>query len=331
MLSVFLWVVGTVSGQTVEFSLEGEYSNVSIAGDLTGWEKPVPLAQKDGRFVYQAELSPKARIEYKFVADGQWILDPKNPKRISNGLGGENSVWEGSEYVRSAWASEPKVPLAHKKFLVKSEIVMGRYVEVFWPENAKGKLPVIIYGDGSEYVKRVHADWIAKNLMDAKKIKPIALVFVYPFDRLKEYWKKPEPYFRFLFDEMMVAVRAVAPISSNASDVFIGGASLGGYCALRVLVERPDAIAGGIHSQSGSFWIEPPLLNNDTLKKIPKNAKLFFDWGEFERELTKSNVDLTTLLRKERRKFGMATTPEGHNWTAWQSRFADGLVFLFGK
>jgi len=51
-----------------------------------GWELPMYLA--------------KGTHTYKFVADGEWITDPKNEKRIPDGINGFNSVIEnGSPYL----------------------------------------------------------------------------------------------------------------------------------------------------------------------------------------------------------------------------------------
>ena len=68
-------------------------ATVEIVGDLTGWT-PVAATQVEGRpgvFSYEAVLRP-GNHPYQWVIDGEWILDPLNEERMSNGMGGWNSV-----------------------------------------------------------------------------------------------------------------------------------------------------------------------------------------------------------------------------------------------
>ncbi|MGH9556924.1 MAG: hypothetical protein ACRD2Y_13985 [Terriglobales bacterium] len=53
-----------------------------------------------------------ARLEYKFVVDDQWQLDPLNPQRKDNGVGGENNFFTLPEY-RPAKDSEKRPDVPH--------------------------------------------------------------------------------------------------------------------------------------------------------------------------------------------------------------------------
>ena len=68
-------------------------STIEFVGDLTGWTPATaaPVEGKSGVFAYEAVLRP-GNHPYQWVIDGEWILDPLNEERMSNGMGGWNSV-----------------------------------------------------------------------------------------------------------------------------------------------------------------------------------------------------------------------------------------------
>lgn len=76
-----------------QFNPNGKtYNKVSIVGDLTGWNPNIIFMElKDGIWQTELTLSP-GRYQYQIVADGSWFLDPNNPVKIDNGIGGFNSL-----------------------------------------------------------------------------------------------------------------------------------------------------------------------------------------------------------------------------------------------
>ncbi len=73
------------------FSLkDGGYKSVSLAGDFNGWK---PMAMKKGKGTFSVTVTlPSGRQQYKFVADGNWLLDPDNNERAVSSMGTINSV-----------------------------------------------------------------------------------------------------------------------------------------------------------------------------------------------------------------------------------------------
>ncbi|MDG1837974.1 MAG: alpha amylase N-terminal ig-like domain-containing protein [Phycisphaerales bacterium] len=63
---------------------------VSIAGDFNGWS-PSPMHQSLGGWGVTSQLDGGLR-RYKFIVDGQWMIDPVNPDREPDGYGGFNSL-----------------------------------------------------------------------------------------------------------------------------------------------------------------------------------------------------------------------------------------------
>ena len=81
----------------VEF-LKPEARQVFVAGSFNDWKpESTPLIrQKDGKWVGDLAVKP-GRYEYLFVADGEWLPDPKAKEFVQNPFGGKNSVLSVSE------------------------------------------------------------------------------------------------------------------------------------------------------------------------------------------------------------------------------------------
>lgn len=78
----------------VSFFLEAPLaSKVILTGDFTSWkEDGIAMSKKrSGRWETTLLLKP-GRYEYKFIVDGQWWTDPKNPNVVTNSFGTQNSV-----------------------------------------------------------------------------------------------------------------------------------------------------------------------------------------------------------------------------------------------
>ncbi|HTA77416.1 MAG TPA: diguanylate cyclase [bacterium] len=79
---------------TVTYRASSDIDKVALVGNFNNWDKDVDLMtrQADGSFQFVMPLAP-GTYHYKFVLnDTEWILDPANPHRISDGWGGENSI-----------------------------------------------------------------------------------------------------------------------------------------------------------------------------------------------------------------------------------------------
>ena len=62
----------------VTFTYNGSASKVLLAGSFNSWSG-VSMTKSGTTFTYTYELAP-GKYEYKFVADGSWINDPRNPQ-----------------------------------------------------------------------------------------------------------------------------------------------------------------------------------------------------------------------------------------------------------
>jgi len=93
-----------VSMKKVEFQLDApDAKSVRIAGEFNGWSGT--LMENDGNlWKISLDLLPGA-YQYKFIVDGNWISDPKNPYKSPDGFQGFNSiikVGEGEKMTKPA-------------------------------------------------------------------------------------------------------------------------------------------------------------------------------------------------------------------------------------
>lgn len=84
------------AAKKVMFSLKVSNANsVSIAGDFNGWDANSVALKKVRGDMWKKDLQLESgTYQYKFVVDGQWILDPDNNQIITNAFGSENSVFK---------------------------------------------------------------------------------------------------------------------------------------------------------------------------------------------------------------------------------------------
>lgn len=303
---------------------------VFFVGDLTGWAEPKPMTKSGSDWTITFDIPDDARFEYKFTVDQQWWLDPANPKKGDNGVGGQNSIWEGPKYKATTNEGAPKKPLNRSSIKLPS-----REITIFSPDSPKG-LPILLYGDGPNYEKYGKIQNVVQNLVEAKKIKPVVIVLVPPVDRWKEYGSGWKGYADTLFNEILPAVRALTGASNKPEDLYVGGSSMGGLISLRLAEEFPDKVAGGVHSQSGAFLKASTEDFSETgseakLKQLAPSLRLWICWGSYEGDLTAANERCVKSLNNLGRKFGSKVTHEGHNWTAWRNRMEEALVYLLGR
>ncbi|NNF19983.1 MAG: hypothetical protein HKN61_09400 [Flavobacteriaceae bacterium] len=68
----------------VTFKLNGypDAKKVSIAGSFNYWNPGSDYLERNGESWTIEILLPGGTVEYKFVVDGKWVVDPENPETI---------------------------------------------------------------------------------------------------------------------------------------------------------------------------------------------------------------------------------------------------------
>ncbi len=80
----------------VEFKLLApEAREVVLAGSFNDWSRSSDPMKKDNTGTWKKiKMLPQGIHEYKYVVDGLWTLDPKNPHTALNKYGTQNNVIE---------------------------------------------------------------------------------------------------------------------------------------------------------------------------------------------------------------------------------------------
>jgi hypothetical protein len=71
-------------------SYRGTARDVTLAADMNGWDPardPLTRVADTDLFFLSLQFPADARLDYKLVSDGQWLLDPLNPRTILGGYG----------------------------------------------------------------------------------------------------------------------------------------------------------------------------------------------------------------------------------------------------
>lgn len=104
-----------LNGNTV-FRLQGykDAHKVILAGDFNNWdEQKLRFARENEEWVCKIDL-PDGKFWYKFIVDGNWMLDPKNPLFENDGEGNLNSIlYKG----KSTYFKLEGYPFAKRVFL----------------------------------------------------------------------------------------------------------------------------------------------------------------------------------------------------------------------
>jgi len=85
---------------TFSYKSDSDASNIIVMGQFNDWSRSaLPLYDEDNDGIYERTvyITPQ-RHEYKFVVDGEELIDPKNPVFVSNNIGGWNSILKLGEF-----------------------------------------------------------------------------------------------------------------------------------------------------------------------------------------------------------------------------------------
>lgn len=322
-----------IRGNWVTFIYRGKAKSIELMSDLTGWgQRGLKLKKVRGKELHylSVQVADDARIEYKYLIQGNWRLDPLNPNRVDNGIGGYINFFVMPEYRPSEWA-HPQNDIQHGRIEDLSAQIRGsrRPVRVYLPPGydvTTEAYPTIYLNDGIEYLERAQVNVIADNLIGAHQLRPLIIVFVAPLDRMKEYWLNSD-YVRFLITEIVVKVDTTYRTIKNANFRAIGGASLGGLIAAYAAMRRSD-IFGKVLGQSSAFWVNSMRLLHDIGNLPRRSITWYLEVGSYE-PLLDLNRRVKAVLLARGYKISYREFHAGHNWTHWREAMPDGLIYLF--
>lgn len=315
-----------------------------LVGDFSGWDDGIPIKMEksaSGLWTHQLNLPPDAYIEYGFIYDQETQVDPLNPRRTSNGVGGYNSYFGMSEYKPTDLTRKLR-QVVHGRIthycLPTENLISGstRRIYLYQPPVTE-PVPLVVVWDGQEYLKRVRLNYILDNLFAQGRIRPIGLAFVSNNDqrsRTGEYACNDATLFFLLTKVIPLAKRELnlLDIRKNPGEYGIMGSSMGGLMALYTGARQPE-IFGKVFSQSGAFAFGGFDMGVFTLLGCQKiyPMKIWMDVGIYDIPgLLESNRRMSNLLLQRGYSYTYREYNAGHNYPAWRDDIWRGLEMLYG-
>lgn len=319
------------------FIYRGSGSNVYLSGDFNGWSSSADkLIKVSGtNFFYISKIFERdARLDYKFIVDGNWILDPNNPKTCPGGFG-PNSELAMPDYVQPVEIKYyPEIPhgVLRDTIFFSSYLNNSRTIRVYLPpdyESSTDSFPVILMHDGLEYVSLASMHNVLDYLIAHNKIEPIIGVFVPPVNRTPEYAGNQMNSFKnFIVQELLPYIRSRYRVKSGPENCAVAGASNGGNISLYLALNNPE-VFGNVAAQSSNVIssISDGFQNNPKL-----NLKVYLDIGKYDISILIPLVrNLKSILLSKGYDLIYREFNEGHSWGNWRAHIDDYLIFFFPK
>ncbi|MEQ9103459.1 MAG: alpha/beta hydrolase-fold protein [Rhodothermales bacterium] len=323
-VAVFLW--------------SGSATSMAVAGDFNSWNANAwPMTRLGSTTLwYRTETFPSdARLDYKLVRNGSsWILDPRNPLRVSGGFG-PNSELAMPAYVQPPEiVPDPTVPRGTLTSHTFASTGMGnsRRVQVYVPASYDASVPpypVVVYHDGGEYVSLASMPTILDNLIALESVAPVVVVFVDPVNREQEYWTtRSAAFVDMVVTELMPWVRANWNVTDEPGRTAVTGASLGGLISTRLCFEHPE-VFGLCGPFSPSWWVDDQALINDVIAQPVPGQRWYLDWGTYEGSISRiTPAALNAMQAAGMDAVGNAWN-EGHSWGSWRAHQDEMLAWFF--
>ena len=257
---------------------------VALTGELTQWDQKgmalSPLG-KTGFFYLTVDIQGPARVEYKFIVDGEWVCDPFCPNAIDNGVGEQNSYFiVGDLREPPELEHVPNIPHGEvEEFDFESTVLHNsRRVYVYLPPNYEqaetSRYPVMYVHDGGEYLTRARLATVLDNLIQSGDIPPLMAVMMDPVDRLREYWANDD-YARFLEEEVIPHIDSHYRTIAHRDARGTMGASMGGLISTYLGLAYPHLFSK-VGGQSSALFLLDSSQGADLRRRfsIPRSQRV---------------------------------------------------------
>jgi enterochelin esterase-like enzyme len=321
---------------------------------IDGLSKPVPM-EKGATGIWTATTQPLLPeiYDYHFEADGDFRLDPANPRTTINLVDISNQFTIPGD-TPQPWeeANVPHGTLHHH--IYASGTVLGlpqnqnRYY-VYTPPgyDAKAKKPYPVFyllhgwsDSDSGWAAVGRADLIFDNLLAEGKMKPMVVVMPLSYGDMSfihnfNVWDDPaaidhntDLFTQTLLTEILPRVDSEYHVSKNRNDRAIAGLSMGGLESLEIGLTHPSQFAwiGGFSSAIHNLNYVRKLASLD-----PKATDLRLLWIACgtEDSLIEPNRRFVAFLKTKTMPVTQIETPGFHAWTVWRDNLIHFTPLLF--
>jgi len=343
------------TGSTIRFAFldhEGLVTGVRLHHGLAGHRNPPAFVdQGDGLFTLDFQAGHAWRVEYQFELLGEGglsrlIHDPLNPFITDDPFGGKSVVLRNG-CADSIWLAEPR-PECLGEFVEWPVDLTGpgdikgvRQAAIWQPPacDASTVLPLLVFLDGTDYVRYGHLRRVLENMVGAGMLAPCRAVFIAPLKRNEEY--AAHPAMPSWIEGLLLKVGEAVPLPER-DQRFAVGTSLSALCLLHAQSVNPD-VFGGLILQSGSYFQPTTDTVESTFPwfgRICQAVSHILDHGLGEPvtriaatcgtvgENIRNNQRMMDTLTRAGTDVSFQTVHDAHNWTCWRNCVGDALVKL---
>lgn len=272
-----------------------------------------------------------ARLEYGFLFDKEYAVDPMNQRQVPAFAGPRSEVrmpfFVAQPEVDEA-GSSPKGEVIAETFDSRS-LGGKRRVWFYLPPGyaaAKDDLfPVMYVLDGGNYVEKMDVPHVLDHLIANQTIPPVIAVFSEPADRQEEYSRNPK-WRAFIANELVPAVDKRFRTFPTPDHRVILGSSLAAYGAVDLAVAAPSVF--GLCAA-----IAPPdqtatvVSNQANARAAVVSIKFFVLGGVYDSMIGGARL-LRTTLDSYQAPVTYVEVSEGHNTNTFRGHLDDALQAL---
>lgn len=337
-----LSVVGTplIDGAKVHFVYrEPHAAAVMLAGEFNDWGErgntiPMDRLAATDLFYHTLVVPGATRLEYKFIVDGEWKIDPLCYNRTDHGddqttyfvVGDFRDPPELERVANIAHGRLEKFDFAGKRLLNSRRVYV--YLPAAYDHDPAARFPTLYVHDGGEYLEHARTPTVLDNLIHAGEISPIIAVMIDPVERQREY-RINDDYRDFLCMEFVPMIDQRYRTAADREARGVMGASLGGLISAYAALSQPQMFSK-IGSQSSAFHYAENELDALLDKVRDVSSAFYLDVGIYEPRFIPANRRFVARLQRKGWPCRYQEVIGAHNWTTWRSHLKELLVFLWG-
>ncbi len=324
-----------IENYTANFLYRGNTPSAAVAGDHNGWNGSAMTKLTGTNLWYQSlEFENDARIDYKLVINGNWILDPLNPNTIPGGFG-PNSELAMPGYVQPVEINfNPSLPKGKlTSHTIYSAVTTKNYsVSVYTPFNYDTSktttYSTVYFQDGGDYLNLGSSKNVIDNLIAENRIEEVIAVFVRPTNRNDEYaFANRFKYSQFFAEELVPIIDSIYSTKKDPMQRLVMGDSFGGNIIALISYQYPDVFGlCGLHS--AAFWPNNYEVYNMIISGDKKNIKYYSVWGKYESLYSNMRNFLSQMTSLGYEIDGNEFN-EGHSWGLWRATTDLILEYFF--
>ncbi len=320
-------------------------TSVAFPGDHTGWSASASSAVATeigdtGVWIKELTFPTDARLDYKIVRNGSWILDPANPLEQWGGFGPNNELRMPDYVFAQETVRHAGVPMGTLTSNIRTtstnlgyDVNYRVYTPAGYDANNLHNLPVVYITDGHEFA----ADHLGSvnvtldNIINSGELQPTIAVFIDPRDpdagtnrRASEYTGNFD-FANFVADELVAEIDAAYRTNPTPTGRTILGTSYGGVNSAFFGLTRNDVFENIAPLSPSNF---SDMYNYYGLYDFQDELDFYLTYGTIGDG--SGGPNLYNILLSNGYNVTRKTANEGHSWGNWRAQIKDILTGLIG-